>query len=352
MSQAIEKAPADNAPFHKRLEQALEVSKGKMLAVLPKYLTPEKMIQLAKTAVYRTPQLAECDPMTIVAAVVEAAELGLEIGGIKGEGYLIPRWNNKAKKNECNFQPGYRGLIKLALNSGEIKSIHAYAWHENDYFDYELGIDLQLIHKPCVGDRGKILGVYCAGRLSTGEPFAEVMDVATVERIRGYSQAGNSGPWANEWEEMARKSVLRRKLKTLPCSSEKLHKAIELDQREYVMPEPEERPMPQRKSETAQLQPAPEALTVTPQSDAEPVGRDESKAGAEPTPKAQQSSDKSAELRQTAENLFLALVQVGRSEDATEAISKASGVQSIEHVESGDLAAVIAGLQKLSKIKK
>lgn len=103
----------------------------------------------------------------------------------------------------------------------------------------------------------------------------------------------------------------------------------------------EERAMPKRKSETVQ-----QVVTV----DAEPV-QDEGSApdGESSSPS---ESDKTAELRTKAENLYLQAVAAGVGEKAAEAIDKAAGVSVIEHVQPGDFAAVIAGLEKVLKAKK
>lgn len=230
--QAISTQNAAAKVFNDKVQNALNNRRDMLADLLPKHLTAERMIQLTMMAIYRTPDLMKCDPATVVASVITAAELGLELSGVRGEGYLIPRWNSKSNSVECQFQPGYRGLLKLANNSGDLKSIHAYVVYENDHFQFELGIDVTVVHRPALTERGTPIAAYCAGRNVSGEAFAEVMSASEIDAIRERSKA-KSGPWITDTDEMWRKTVLKRKLKTLPNSSEKLHRAIELDNSEF-----------------------------------------------------------------------------------------------------------------------
>ena len=79
---------------------------------------------MVSNLVYRTPKLQECTRDSIFSSILQASELGLDLSPPMGEGYLIPRWNGRAKVLECQFQPGYRGLVALARRSGEIAMIH------------------------------------------------------------------------------------------------------------------------------------------------------------------------------------------------------------------------------------
>ena len=66
----------------------------------------------------------------------------------------------------------------------------------------------------------KILGFYTHAILATGEHVFEWMPLHEVQAIRGRSQSGNSGPWATDFAEMGKKTVLRRAAKYLPRSIE------------------------------------------------------------------------------------------------------------------------------------
>src|SRR5690606_24918900 len=132
----------------------LEKMKGEIARCLPKHLTPERMARIAMTELRKTPKLLECDPMSFIAAIMQASQLGLE-PGVLGSCYLIPFWNAKAGKFECTFMPGYRGFLDLARRSGQIISLVARSVYENDEFSYEFGLKENIVHKPSMLDRGE-----------------------------------------------------------------------------------------------------------------------------------------------------------------------------------------------------
>lgn len=280
MSQAL----ANSQPFHKELREKLSQAADRMLAVLPKHLTPERMIQLTMTAVHKQEDLQSCTPLSIAASLMEASELGLEIGK---EGYLI-RYGNA-----CQFQPGYRGLIKLATNSGEIKTLHAYEVFEGDYIHIQLGTEINVDHVPelIASKRGGFMGVYCTGKLANGETFAEWMDKEAVDKIRAASKSPNGPAWSKFYGEMSRKAVIKRKVKTLPNSNEKLTRAIDLDDSEYTVTDADPAPRPVRTIaerltaprqleageptgvEASEPESAPRASSTAPDPDSKPKGK-------------------------------------------------------------------------------
>lgn len=219
-----------------RVRVVLQKAAGRLAEVLPKHLTPERMIHVVMMLNYRTPKLQACEPASILAAVMQSAALGLDLSPTMGEGYLIPRWNSKAGVNECTFQPGYRGLVKLARNSGAVVSIRADLVHQADHFSYRFTPDLEFVHEPYLGsERGDVTHVYAIAKLPTGEFQVEVMTRAEVEAIRMRSQSPNAGPWATDWAEMARKTPLKRLCKRFPMSVE-LADAVDADNADYEVP--------------------------------------------------------------------------------------------------------------------
>src|SRR5690606_35183329 len=120
-------------------------------------------------------------------------------------------------KVECTFIPGYRGFLDLARRSGQIVSLVARAVHENDFFEYEFGLTENITHKPCMTDRGALIAVYAIAILKDGGHQFEVMSKSEVDEIRKQSKSQNNGPWVTHYEEMAKKTVLRRLFKWLPC---------------------------------------------------------------------------------------------------------------------------------------
>lgn len=142
--------------------------------------------------------------------------MGLDCSGDGRQlGFLVPYFNNRISACEAQFIIGYRGVIKLAKASGY--TIEAKAVFSKDKFDIEFGIDPVLSHIPARGDRGKFEAVYAIVRGDDGSPpRIEYMALSDVEAIMKRSKAGSSGPWKTDFEEMAKKTVIKRAAKQLP----------------------------------------------------------------------------------------------------------------------------------------
>lgn len=202
---------------------------GVINRIMPKYLNAERMIQLA-ISYSRKPELRDCTPASFVGVFMAAAQLGLELD-IRGEAYAVPFWNKKVTPNrkEAQFIAGYKGLIKLATNSGKVRNIFAHEVYEGDEFDYALGADPYLVHKP-KGKRDKVTHVYAVAKFKDGGEHFEVMTIGEVHEIRdSFSKAAKQGPWVDNSREMSLKTVCRRLCKFLPASTD-LARAVALDE--------------------------------------------------------------------------------------------------------------------------
>lgn len=120
---------------------------------LPEVITVERFTRMALSALNTTPKLRECTPMSFISALMNAAQLGLEPNTPLGQAYLIPYKNRGVL--ECQFQIGYKGLIDLCYRNPQVQMIQAQAVHENDFFEYELGLNARLVHKPVLKDRAR-----------------------------------------------------------------------------------------------------------------------------------------------------------------------------------------------------
>lgn len=201
----------------------IKASEKQITKALPSAITPERFTRICMTAVTQNPDLGLCTPQSFAGAMLTAAQLGLEPNTPLGQAYLIPYNNGRTGTKECQFQIGYRGLIELAHRSGDLQSIEAHIVYENDEFEYELGLDPVLKHKPAMENRGKIEWVYAVYKLKSGGFGFEVMSVEDINKHRDkYSQAARRGfsPWNDNWEEMAKKTVIKRVLKYAPMKSE------------------------------------------------------------------------------------------------------------------------------------
>ena len=233
------KAAAGGAPAKTPISQrdiaslmADPAIKKQMALALPKHLTAERLARIATTEIRRVPSLALCSPESFLGAIMQCAQLGIEPSNGLGHAYLIPFGNGKDKQGRPNVQliVGYRGMIDLARRSGQIISISARAVYENDEFSYEYGLHEDLKHKPSDGiDAGALTHVYAVARLHGGGVQFEVMSRKQIELVRAHSKSKN-GPWFDHYEEMAKKTVIRRLFKYLPVSIE-IQRAVSLDER-------------------------------------------------------------------------------------------------------------------------
>lgn len=211
-----------------------ESQKGMLAEVLPRHLTPERMLRIALGALRTTPKLMQCTTQTLFGGVVQLAQLGLEPNTPLGHAYLIPFENRQKGVTEVQVLIGYKGLIELARRSGQVVSIAAHEVCEKDYFVYEYGLKEQLSHKPAMGDRGPVVSFYAVALLKDGGHAFEVMSRKQVEAIRdeaqNYKFARDKGAsvWGKHFVEMGRKTVLRRLFKYLPVSVE-MASALALD---------------------------------------------------------------------------------------------------------------------------
>lgn len=199
-----------------------EANRGSIAAVLPKHMTPDRLMKVALHAIRTTPALQDCTAKSLFGAVVQASQLGLEPNTILGHAYLVPFKNKKTGTADVQLIAGYKGLIDLARRSGQIESIAAHAVHANDEFDFCYGLQEELTHRPSMGaDRGPIVAFYAVAKLKGGAHAFEVMSRADVDQVMKATQSrGQWGPWKDHYTEMGRKTVIRRLAKYLPLSIE------------------------------------------------------------------------------------------------------------------------------------
>lgn len=228
---------------------------GEIARALPRHINPERMTRIALTAFRSTPALAECDPRSIFAAVIQSSQLGLEVG-LLGEAHLVPftksvkRDGQFVKVKECQLIPGYQGLMKLARNSGLVEDIYGHEVREKDEFKVVLGLSRDLHHVPLMKsgfpapdeERGEITGFYAVATFKDGSKSFVAIPVSNVMKIRDrsngfiaakaaaekYRKPINS-PWASDFVAMGIKTAIRALCKTMPKSPE-LSAAVALDE--------------------------------------------------------------------------------------------------------------------------
>ena len=203
----------------------------------------EKYARQAIMLFNQNPKLQACSPTSILAALMTASALGLDLTPQLGQCYIIPYEARKKVGNqwvtvsEAQFQLGYRGVISLAYRSDAIKRIDAQVVREKDYFKFSRGLNPELEHIESEDeDRGEITHVYAVANFSNGGfafdvwPIAKVMAHAkkfsrsfTVKNYRTGEESINAkSPWATDFEAMAKKTLIMAIWKYLPLSTELL----------------------------------------------------------------------------------------------------------------------------------
>lgn len=194
-------------------------------SVLPKHLTPERALRVAYMSLVKTPLLARCTQVSLMNAIIEASTLGLEVGGPLRHAALIPFKNNKINAYEAVLVPEYPGLIMLANNTGNVKSITAQAVFEKDQFKYNYGLNPDLVHIPSeFVDAGKLINAYAIIQYLNGGFDFEVIGekVAMQAKNKSAAKFKKDSPWNQEDNQPAmwKKTAIRRLMNRVPKSAE------------------------------------------------------------------------------------------------------------------------------------
>lgn len=195
-----------------------------VLPMLPVANTVEgkRMLQALFTCCMKTPKLMNCTPVSLFGGVLAAAELRLELAGPTGQAYLVPY------KNECQLQIGYKGFVQLAHRSSLVKRITPRVVYQGDQFHIQYGTTQVIVHHPKFPQEGDPVGYYCVAEMVNGGTDFEYMTLEEMAKHRGRF-AKSQGIWEAHFDEMAKKTMIRKLAKRLPVSVE-LAKAVGYDE--------------------------------------------------------------------------------------------------------------------------
>ncbi|CAL9296676.1 recombinase RecT [Streptomyces sp. SudanB25_2051] len=229
-----------NRPQPATLVQFVQQMRPEIERALPAHLGgADRIARIALTELRRVEHLAECSRESFAGALMTCAQLGLEPGGVSGEAYLLPFFNRKQRTYEVQLVLGYQGMIKLYWQHPLAAGLDTHTVFEGDEFEYEYGLTPVLKHRPARGSaKGQPTHYYAVARLTNGGSAFVVLDVDDVEAIRKRSKAKDFGPWATDYDAMARKTAVRQLFKLLPKSAE-LARAVAHDETVRRDPSPE-----------------------------------------------------------------------------------------------------------------
>lgn len=217
---------------------------------LPQHIKPEHMLRVVMTTIQRNPGILNCTEHSVLAAVMQASQLGLEPDSNLGLCHLVPYGN------QCQLIVGYKGYIELARRSGMLSNVRAHVVQAGDLFEYELGLEPKLRHIPMDmlaaaqeeknreafkalgGNIETIIAAYAVVNLKDKSQMFEVVTRSFVDRIKRMSKSSSrpDSPWKLWEDQMWKKTALRQVFKYVPLSPEdKLLVALERDERGFAI---------------------------------------------------------------------------------------------------------------------
>lgn len=212
--------------------------------------------QFALQAIQSNERLAMCSPITVQNAIINVASIGLTLQPALGYAYLVPesvKQKDSAGKdvwiNVCTLKVSFKGLLKIATDSGSIKWVRAEIVKESDTFEYNGPCSLPRHVMQPFGDRGKTVGAYCVAKTHDGDYLVDTMDAAEIAKIK--NAAKTRTVWDAWPDEMAKKGIIKRASKQWPKTDklERLDRAIDIvnenEGSEAIEPEKLEAPQKQ-----------------------------------------------------------------------------------------------------------
>lgn len=252
--------PVAVAPKPTGFELELQQYEPQLRSALPSHIPLDRFKRTFITAINTNPDLARLERRSLFTALVKCAQDGLLPDG--REAALV------AFGGKATYLPMVAGVIKRMRNSGDLAAISAHVVYTNDLFTFELGDEERIKHVPATGDRGKPIGAYAIAKLKSGETQREFMSFEQIEAVRKVSRASGNGPWVTWWDQMARKSVVKRLAKYLPMSADLQDLIQRDDDAERLEPE-----KPRSRLAAVIAEPEPESTIDT---ESEPAAESES----------------------------------------------------------------------------
>ncbi len=210
------------------MAEEIEQRTERFQAALPPHIPVAKFKSVLTAAINRAPDLVKADRRSFFNSAVQCANDGLVPDG--REAALVV-YNNKVKTEEgekwlpfVQYLPMVAGIMKKVRNSGEIANWQVYAVHKNDEYKIVEGFDTTFeYHRFLDGDPGPLKFVASLVTFKSGETSLEIMTVFEIEKVKARSKVkSDRGPWATDYEEMCKKTVIKRHSKRLPMNTDAL----------------------------------------------------------------------------------------------------------------------------------
>ncbi len=226
-------------------------------ALPPNTIEAERLEVAFRSAFNKTPKLVECSEMSVCAALVNCATLGIIPNTPEQHAYLIPR-KNKDGVLECNLEIGYRGFAHLMQRGGRVSHVDSGVVMKGDEYEFQKGDQVICTMRPNLETTNRqaqpIIAAYCLVVFNNGEKRLEVMDgdeLAKIERAMMRQNFDKASPAWKEWRtEMCRKAPIKRIAKTCDLGP-LVAKAADLDNAAFArLPSAEPKPIMLASGET------------------------------------------------------------------------------------------------------
>jgi recombination protein RecT len=222
---AVQQRPAQQGTG---IESSIRSMEKQFALAMPKGAEAAQLVRDAITVLRQNPKLGQCEPASLMGALMSCAQLGLRPGiGALGHAYILPFWSGKARRFEAQFIIGYQGMIELANRSKEIDYFTAEMVCENDTFIVDPLGGRHRHEYPAKGRRGEVYGYYAAFYRKGSERAKLVyMSKEDMEDHRDKFATAKTkegkifGPWVDHFDAMALKTVIRAVFKFMPRSTE------------------------------------------------------------------------------------------------------------------------------------
>ena len=229
--------PTQNQPL---VITAVEERLPSFAAVLPPTMPAAKFVASFKTMALNNPDVLRANPRSVVIAVMQAAQDA-----------LLPDGRDAAivvRNGVATYQRMGQGLIKLLYRTGRVSSVSLQVVRQGDAFDYGMGDDAFISHKPSLSLSGEMIAAYSIVTMKDGIRDRCLMGAEEIERIMRLSPSGwdakaqkPRGIWAKHPSEMWKKTVLHRHIKTLPLEGlpapEAVDEVAEVEDAAWLEPE-------------------------------------------------------------------------------------------------------------------
>jgi recombination protein RecT len=222
------------------IRRAIESREVQLLDVMPYGMDLKRFIRTTLIAVSQNDALLDCTPESLITAIFEAAECGIEPTGSLGRGYLVPIKDHGVLK--ANFWIGYPGLIELAMRSKVVSKVWSRPVFKGDKFEVHYGTRDEIVHDPQLGEEvkaGDLTHIYACCAYKDGAVDFEVLTKEQVDLVRARAKGANlpDSPWNSDYIEQARKTGIRKLAKRMPLTAEAARAIQKDEEREFGLEE-------------------------------------------------------------------------------------------------------------------